>query len=76
MRYVLATLLIVLLLAVGIFAVQNTQQVTVGFLHWSVSTPLALLIILVYLMGMSSGGTVFSFVRRSIQRVGEPPRGR
>jgi putative membrane protein len=68
-RFVLGVVLLVFLGAVGAFAVQNTQTVTVQFLKWGVTAPLALLTIAVYFLGMLSGWSVVSFLRRSIRRV-------
>jgi uncharacterized integral membrane protein len=61
---VLATVLNALILAlVLLFAVQNLGGVTITFLTFSAKLPLALLVILVYLLGMSTGGYVFTFLR-------------
>ncbi len=69
MRYVVAALLLVFLGAVVAFALQNTQAVTVRLLNASATLPLALLAVIFYLAGMLTGGSVVSFVRRSISRV-------
>ncbi|GAC1466720.1 MAG: hypothetical protein NVSMB9_07570 [Isosphaeraceae bacterium] len=74
MRFLLGLILLIFLGAVGIFAVQNTQTVTVQFLKWGVTAPLPLLTIGVYLLGMLSGWNVISFLRHSISRVTEDPR--
>jgi uncharacterized integral membrane protein len=74
MRLILAVLLLAFLGAVGVFAAQNTQDVTVRFLNRSVTAPLALLAVGIYLLGMVSGWNVVSFVRRSIHRVTTEPR--
>jgi lipopolysaccharide assembly protein A len=71
MRWIQAVLLLVFLIAILLFAVQNTQAVTVSFLKWSAAFPQALLIVLVYLLGMVSGWTVVSFVGRSLRKVRE-----
>lgn len=72
-RYVQAAILLIFLGAVGLFALQNMQSVTVDFATWSISAPVALLAVAVYLLGMLTGWTVVAFVRRSIHRVSEPP---
>lgn len=74
MRYVQAAILLVFLAAVGLFAAQNMQAITVKFLGWSISAPVALLAVAVYLLGMLTGWTVIAFLRRSIHRVSEVPR--
>jgi uncharacterized integral membrane protein len=74
MRLIQAIIFLAFLGAVGVFAVQNTDTVAVNFLAWSLSVPVAILIVSVYFLGMLSGWTVVSFVRRSVRRIGEPPR--
>jgi uncharacterized integral membrane protein len=71
MRFIQAVLLLAFLAAVGIFAVQNTQTITVKFLGEAITAPLAFLTVAVYLLGMLTGWTVISFLRRSIRRVTE-----
>ena len=71
MRYVQAILLLVFLGALGIFAVQNTNTITVRFLEWGINAPLALVSVAVYLLGMLTGWTVVAFVSRSLRRVSE-----
>ena len=74
MRFIQAVIFLCFLGAVGAFALQNTGAVAVNFFSWSLSAPVALLIVSVYLLGMLSGWTVVSFVRRSVRRIGEPAR--
>jgi uncharacterized integral membrane protein len=74
MQFIQAVIFLAFLGAVGVFALQNTDPVAVNFLTWSLSAPVATLIVSVYLLGMISGWTVVSFVRRSVRRIGEPPR--
>lgn len=56
-----------------IFAFQNLQIVTVSFLGMRASAPLALVAVLVYLLGMASGGSVVTFLRRSIREATRHP---
>jgi putative membrane protein len=69
MRYVVAAVLLAFLAALVAFALQNTQAVTVRLLNASATLPLALLAVVLYLAGMLTGGSVVSFLRRSIGRV-------
>jgi lipopolysaccharide assembly protein A len=71
MRFIQAILLLAFLGAVGLFAVQNTEAITVNFWTWKASGPVALLTIAAYLLGMVSGWTVVSFFTRSLHRVSE-----
>jgi uncharacterized integral membrane protein len=74
MRLIQAMLLLAFLGAIIVFALQNTQVVTVRFLNWSADAPLAFASVAVYLLGMLSGWTVVGFMRRSIRDVTERPR--
>jgi uncharacterized integral membrane protein len=73
MRIIQAVLLLAFLGVVGLFAVQNTRSVTVNFWTWELTGPVAVVIVAVYFLGMLSGWTVVSFVRRSLRRVHERP---
>jgi uncharacterized integral membrane protein len=69
MRIAYLFALVVILAAVVIFAWQNDERATLRFLHWSVSSPMALFIAVVYVLGMVSGWSVFGFLKRTIQEV-------
>jgi putative membrane protein len=73
MRIVYGFILLVLLTAVGVFAVQNRGDVTLNYLDRQLTTNLALLIAATYVVGMITGWTVLGFVRRSIHRVSQAP---
>jgi len=73
MRVIYLLILLLILAAIGIFAVQNQEVVTIHYLQESVSCPLALLIAIVYLLGMMSGWTVVALVQRSLRRVTDRP---
>jgi len=74
MRYIYGFILLIFLAAVGIFAVQNMQVYTVGFLGYKVEAPFALLAVGIYLLGMLTGWTVVGLVRSMISRVSAEPR--
>lgn len=74
MRIVNLIVLLLMLAAVIIFAVQNVEMVTVRFLGQAISLPRALLIVIAYVMGMLSGWMVVGFIQRSIQRTRQPER--
>jgi uncharacterized integral membrane protein len=69
MRMVYLLLLLFLLGAIGVFALQNREPVNLTYLGWNVSCPSALLIVIVYLVGMVSGWTVTGLLWRSLRRV-------
>ncbi len=74
MRYLQAVLLLVFLAMIGVFALQNRDIITVNFLKWNLSEPVAFVTVVVYLLGMLSGWTVVAFVRGSFRRITEHPR--
>jgi uncharacterized integral membrane protein len=65
-------ILILLVGAIGVFAYQNAEAVSVQFLNWAVFTPVAAVAGAAYLIGMVSGWTVVGIFRRSLYRVTEP----
>lgn len=68
MRFVHIAIVVLFVAATLIFAVQNLQSVTMSFLGYSLSMPLALQAVVVYLLGMVTGGSLWSLLRRSIER--------
>ncbi len=73
MRYMQAVVFLAFLVAVAVFAAQNTGVVTVNFLTWNVSQPVALVTVAVYVLGMLSGWTVLAFMRGSFRQVTQNP---
>ncbi|HLZ03753.1 MAG TPA: hypothetical protein VKR55_16590 [Bradyrhizobium sp.] len=65
MRWIYLSLIILFALATLIFALQNLEVVTVSFLRFEVRAPLALLVIVVYLLGAATGGSLLALLRRS-----------
>jgi lipopolysaccharide assembly protein A len=49
------------------FAAQNFQIVTVSFLRVSAQMPLALLVVIIYLLGAVPGGSLLALLRRAIE---------
>jgi uncharacterized membrane protein YciS (DUF1049 family) len=74
MRFFCFLILLIVVAAVVVFAVQNNEGVTIQYLDRSVSCPMSLLIAVVYLLGMVSGWTVVGFLKRSFRRVTERPK--
>ncbi|MFY0990469.1 lipopolysaccharide assembly protein LapA domain-containing protein [Halomonas sp. C05BenzN] len=62
-KLLLAVKLVVTLLVLILF-VQNIAVVEVRFLTWSLSLPLALLLVAIYLLGMVSGRSLVALIRR------------
>jgi uncharacterized integral membrane protein len=55
------------LAAIVIFAAQNLEIVTMSFLGFSARAPLALLVAIVYVLGMATGGSLLALLRRSLK---------
>ncbi len=68
MRIFFLVLLILLAGITAMFALQNLQTITVSFLNWSVTLPIALVVIGAYVLGMASGGSVLAFLRWTLRR--------
>ena len=66
MRYVYMALIVVLAGAVILFKVQNIESVTVSLFSMSLTMPVSILITLVYLLGMLTGGMALTLVRSLI----------
>ena len=50
-----------------IFIVQNTESVNVSFLSLGMTLPLTLVVLVVYVLGALTGGSLYALLRRSIQ---------
>jgi lipopolysaccharide assembly protein A len=67
MRWFHLSVIAILAAATLIFAIQNLQSVTVAFLNFQLSAPLAMLIAVVYLLGMATGGSLWAFFRWALE---------
>jgi putative membrane protein len=67
MRFVHLAIIVIFVAATLIFALQNLQSVTMSFLGYSLRMPLALQAIVTYLLGMATGGSLWTLLRRSIE---------
>jgi putative membrane protein len=67
MRWVYLAAIILFAVAMIVFAVQNLEIVTVTFLGFNAGLRLAVLVVIVYLLGAATGGSLFALLRRSYQ---------
>jgi uncharacterized integral membrane protein len=65
MRWLYLTVIILFAAAVIAFALQNLQIVTTSFLGVSARTPLAFVVLVSYLLGTATGGSLLALLRRS-----------
>jgi uncharacterized integral membrane protein len=68
MRLVHLIIIVLFLAALLIFVAQNFETATVAFLGFSASAPLALIAVIFYILGMVTGGSLWSLLRRSLHR--------
>ena len=61
---------IILALAIVIFALQNLEIVNIDFLSFGVRVPLAFLVVTIYLIGMATSSSFLSLIRRSVVGAG------
>ena len=66
MRWLHIAVVVIFAVAVLLFLVQNFELVTMSFLGFSARSPLALLVAIVYVLGMATGGSLWSLLRRSL----------
>jgi uncharacterized integral membrane protein len=67
MRWFHLSVIAILAAATLIFAIQNLQSVTVAFLNFRLGLPLAVLIAIVYVLGMVTGGSLWAFFRWALE---------
>jgi lipopolysaccharide assembly protein A len=63
MRWIRIAIFLVFLGLVLVFAIQNTQPLTVHFLNANVTAPVALLALTIYVLGMVSGWSVVAYLK-------------
>ena len=73
MRIIHTALVVLFAAAIVIFCVQTLDSVPVRYLGWKANIPMPILVPLVYVLGMLTGWSVLSFLRRSIQGARKKP---
>ncbi len=73
MRYVHIAVIVLLTLLVLSFKIQNLESVTLQFFSLNMTMPVTVLVALVYVLGMFTGGSVWSLLKRSY-RGSFPPK--
>jgi uncharacterized integral membrane protein len=63
-RYLSIALIVLFIAAIAVFTWQNIELVTVSFFTVHLTLPLALLVVLIYALGMFTGGMLWSLLRR------------
>jgi lipopolysaccharide assembly protein A len=65
-RWVYLIIIVVFVVAVLVFTLQNLGMVTMAFLGFSVRAPLAVLSAVVYVLGAATGASVLALLRKSV----------
>jgi lipopolysaccharide assembly protein A len=65
MRWVNLAVIVIFVGVLLIFAAQNFQTVTVYFLTFKMSAPHAVLIVVIYILGMVTGGRLGTLIRQA-----------
>jgi putative membrane protein len=65
-RWLYLALVVVFVAALIIFLFQNTERVSMSFLSFGVTLPLAVLAFVVYVLGALTGGSLYALIRRSV----------
>ena len=66
MRWIYLAIVVVFVAALIVFIFQNTQSVDVSFLALGATLPLAILVLIAYVLGALSGGSLYALLRRSV----------
>lgn len=67
MRWIHLAVIVLFAGATLVFAAQNFQSVTIAFLGFSLRLPMAVMAGIIYLLGMATGGSLWSLLRKSIE---------
>jgi len=67
MRWIYLAVITLFAAATVIFALQNFEIVTMSFLGFNARVPLAPLVVVTYLLGAATGGSLFALSRRSYE---------
>jgi putative membrane protein len=67
MRWIHLAVIALFVVVTLIFAIENFEIVTMSFLGFSARVPLALLVVIIYVVGMVTGSSLLALLRRSVQ---------
>jgi len=73
MKWIHTAVVAIIAVAFVIFALQNLQSVTVAFLSFGITLPLAILFIVIYVLGMATGSSARSLMRWAWRGAKHPP---
>jgi putative membrane protein len=68
LRYVYIALIVLFTMLVLTFKVQNVESATLVLLSMRITLPVSIIVLLVYILGMLSGGFVLQLVRMWVRK--------
>ncbi|MCI1190981.1 DUF1049 domain-containing protein [Calidifontimicrobium sp. SYSU G02091] len=71
MRYVYLAIVVLALAALVTFKLQNLQSVTITFLTASLTLPASVLVAVVYVLGMLTGGSLLALLRGAVRKASQ-----
>lgn len=71
MKAIYTALILLFVLAVLVFCLQNMDPVTISYLGWSFGVPLAGLVLIAYVLGMATGWGLLAFLRKLVGKMRE-----
>jgi len=66
MRWLYLTIVCLLGVATLVFAFENMEIVSMNFLWFSMRLPLAFLVVVIYVVGMVTGSSLWALIRRLV----------
>jgi lipopolysaccharide assembly protein A len=69
MRLVYLIVIVLFVAAAIVFVAQNRDPLTISFLGFSVSAPVAILSGIMYFLGAVTGGSLFALLRHSVRKL-------
>jgi uncharacterized integral membrane protein len=76
MRYLYMALIAIVTGVVLLFKVQNMESATVSLFSMSMTLPLSILLLLIYVLGMLTGSMLLALLRTSVTRAWPAQSGR
>ncbi len=73
MRYVYMALIVVFVTIIALFKVQNLDTVSVELFGASATLPVSVLVLLIYVLGALTGGTLLALIRTWVHGASRRP---
>ncbi len=72
MRWIHTAIVALFAVLIIVFAVENFQIITMTFLGFSLTVPMVLQVVIVYVLGMATGSSLLALLRRAIEGARKP----